>query len=836
MFRRIIAFMLLFFFAGNAFAVDVQTIKLQDQKEAARKSSEQKNTVPDLQQQFQQIQKQLQQIQSQLDSDQGNKTSAGNLQNESALNGSSQPKAAEKISEIEQFFDRETPIANSVSTIKQFGYDLFNNPVTTFAPGNEVPVTPDYVIGPGDEIKIDIWGKVSGSWAVVVDKDGNLSIPELGSFGVTGLTFRELKGVLKKKFSKYYTGFEMNVTMGSLKSIRIYIVGNAKMPGAYTVSSLSTLLSALFECGGPSKNGSMRNIQLKRGDKVITTLDLYDFLLKGDKSNDARLLPGDVIFIPAIGPVAGVEGNVKRPAIYELKNGTKISDLLKMANGITPEGYLQDVQLERVRDNEIKTLIDTNFKSIGQKTDLVVKDGDLLNVRAINNKLANAVALEGNVIRPGRYQWFKGMRISDLITDTEKDLSADTDFDIAVIERRVPPDFHKEFYSFNLGKALFDKKEVENKLLEPYDIVHIYSKWNFQNKPVVLIAGAVNAPGKYEFTPNMKVSDLVSMAGGLKRYAFANQMELTRVNITNSGPVTERIHINIEKALQNDAENNIALKQDDYLFIRTVPDWRLYRTVTLSGEVRFPGTYSIKRGETLSSLIDRAGGYTKEAYLEGAVFTRKSVQEMQQKSIDEMVQRLQSELSASQSVQMSNTLSQDEVTARQGQIAAQKQFLESLKNLKATGRMVIALSDLKSLTGSMYDIELEDGDTLYMPAKNSVVNVVGAVMSGTTSLVYSKDLGGKDYVKLAGGYAEHADKDHVYVLKADGSARRLSGSGITWNSSRHRWETGSVVISSGDTIVVPEELEQVSWLQGVRDITTILMNIAVTAGVVIKIL
>ncbi|MDA8090993.1 MAG: SLBB domain-containing protein [Nitrospiraceae bacterium] len=873
MFKRIVCFLLIFLFSVNAFAVEVETIQPSGGGQPVAQAGQTEGLAP-LMPQLLQMQRQLQQIQLELQNqsklqgqqlpsggqtdkfpgqsqlnqsrlNQGNLLPFGGIGNSSSAGQNGIENAAgqyslknapahEKLSEIEQFFAGHG--MQNAATLRQFGYDLFNKQVTSFAPGDEIPVPLDYVIGPADEIRIDMWGKVSGNWVLTVDKDGNINIPQIGTVGVTGLTFNELKSVLRKKFSEYYKGFEMNVSMGSLKGIRVYIVGNAKNPGAYTVSSLSTMVNALFECGGPSKNGSMRSIQLKRDGKTITTLDMYDFLLNGDKSNDVRLLSGDVIFIPSIGPVAAVEGNVERPAIYELKSKTKISDLLAMAGGITPGGYLNDVQLERVHDHTVKTMLDTNFTDLNQKTDVSLRDGDILKVLGINNKLNNAVTLEGNVVRPGQYQWFKGMRVSDLIKDSANDLQKDSDFDVAVIERYIPPDYHNEFLSFNLGKALFDKDQKENKLLEPYDVVHIYSKWDFKKKPLVRIEGAVNEPGAFEFTPGMKVSDLLDLAGGLKRYAFMGKAELTRINITNAGPETVRIPVDLKKALAGGPANDITLKEDDYLFVRSVPDWQLYRIVTVSGEVRFPGKYAIRRDETLSSLLERAGGYTKDAYLQGSVFTRKSVQKMQQQSLNDMVQRLQTEIYAGQSTKMSNTISSDEVNAQKNQMAAESQFLQSLKQLKATGRMVIVLSSLKTLKGSMYDIELQDGDSLYIPSQNSVVNVVGSVMSGTTSLVYSKDLDGKDYIKLAGGYSEYADKDHVYVLKADGSASKLSGSSIRWSPLRHRWETGSdaVNITPGDTIVVPEKLQQVSWLQGVRDITQIMMQIAVTAGVVIK--
>lgn len=745
---------------------------------------------------------------------------------------------AEEVSEIEQFLSGKAPM--SVSTnIRQFGYNLFLNPPSTFAPGNRVPVSPDYVIGPGDEIKINVWGNIEGRWEATVDRDGNINVPKLGTLGVTGLTFMELKELLHKEFSKYFTGFEMNVSMGSLRTIRVYVVGNARRPGAYTVSSLSTLVNALFETGGPAKTGSMRNIQLKRGGKVVVNLDLYDFFINGDKSKDLRLMPEDVIFISPIGPVAGIAGNVKRPGIYELSGDTRISDLISMAGGIAATGYLQRIQAERIHKNEVKIIVDTNAKELSGASDIALKDGDLLKIFPITNVIVNAVALNGNVARPGQYQWEEGMRISTIIKDMEKDLLPETYLEFAFIERHVPPDYHKEGVSLHLGKALIDKNPDEDKLLQPYDTVHIYSKWDFHDRPKVRIAGAVNKAGGFDLRPNMKLSDMVKLAGGPKRFAFLEKAELTRVYVTNEGPKTERLYLNLEKALEGDPENDIDLKEDDYLFVRTVPEWQLYRTATIAGEVKFPGTYTVKKGERLSSFIERAGGYTDNAYLRGAVFRRESVRGMQQKSLDEMLSRLRSELLAEGSVQTYPYLTQEEINARTMEIQQRRHFIESLKSLEASGRMVIVLAHPRLLKGGIYDIELEDGDVLHIPTKNSVVNVIGAVMSRSTSLIYSERLDYKEYIQLAGGYADYASKNDVYVLKVDGSARKLARGFVNWSPVRERWEVSGLAedkktIEPGDTIVVPEKLERVAWLRGVKDITQILMQMAVTAGVVIK--
>ncbi len=654
------------------------------------------------------------------------------------------PSHVEEMSETELFISGKKP--ETISTnLKQFGYDLFRKPPSTFAPVDNVPVGPDYVIGPGDEIKISVWGNIEGSWSVVVDRDGKISLPRIGTIGVTGLTFNELKELLYREFSKYYKGFEMNVTMGALRTIRVYVVGNAQRPGAYTVSSLSTLVNALFEAGGPSKTGTMRDIQLKRNGKTIVHFDIYDFLLKGDKTKDVRLMPEDVIFIPPVGPLVGIAGNVKRPAIYELKGETKLLDLIQMAGGLTSSAFKGRLQVFRIEDQQFRTIFE-----------------------------------------------------SDLV-DIEKD-------------------------------------STKNFTLKDGDLVKIYSVVDL--KTTMLISGAVANPGEYGITPGLtRVKDVISLAGGLLYYA-SNYAEITRVKPTQAGPKVERITIDLSKAMADDPQHNVLLEINDYLFVRTVPEWDLYKTVTISGEVKYPGTYTIKKGERLSSLIERAGGFTDNAYLRGAVFTRQSVRELQQKSLKEVIMRMERELLAESSVQVSAALSPEEVQAKKVELESKQKFIEALRKLKATGRMTIRLAHIRLLKGSEFDIELEDGDSLYIPPKTSVVNVVGAVMSPTT-LVYSEKLNYKDYIELAGGLSRFADADNIYVLKVDGSARKLSKGSIRWNFAKSRWEMtafGEEIkeIEPGDTIVVPEKLDRIAWLRNIKDITQILMQMAVTAGVVIK--
>jgi len=655
---------------------------------------------------------------------------------------SSQIPAAESLSEFELFIARGT--MGKISTnIRQFGYDLFRQPPSTFAPADRIPVGPDYVIGPGDELRITIWGNIEGQWTVVVDMDGKITLPKVGTIGVTGLTFGELKTTLNKELSRYYTNFQMNVSMGPLRSMRVYIVGNAAKPGAYTISSLSTLVNSLFEAGGPNKTGSMRDIQVKRNTHTVVRFDMYDFLLKGNKTKDVRLMPEDVIFIPPVGPLAGIAGNVKNPAIYELKGETRLLDLIEMAGGLSGMAFRGRVQVQRTQTNEFRTVF----------------EGDLIDV---------------------------------------------------------------------------EKNAEKNFLIKDGDLIKVFSVADLKN--TVTITGAVQNAGEYGVESGVtRVRDIISMSGGLQYYA-SSQMEITRVKVTQSGPQTERFVIDAFKAMEGDPTNNVLLEMNDYLFVRTVPEWQLYRTVIVGGEVKYPGMYTITRGERLSSVLERAGGYTNFSHLRGAVFTRERVRQLQQKSLEELAERLERELITESASRTGAAVSVEEVEAKKLEMEQRKQFIESLKKVKATGRMTIWLAHLRLLKGSEYDIELEEGDTLYIPAENKVINVVGAVMSNG-SFIYNEKWGYEDYVQMAGGYSRHADEDNVFVMKVDGSARKLSRGFMNWSPLKKRWEIAGFnesrgVLEAGDSIVVPDRLERTAWLRNLKDITQILANAGVAAATI----
>lgn len=730
--------------------------------------------------------------------------------------------------------------------IKQFGYEMFRVPpqLNQAAPGSpliigssqvgmpvqSVPVDAAYTMGPGDQIKVAVWGNIEGNWDITVDRDGTITLPKVGVLGITGLNFNQVKAVLHKEFSKYYTDFDMNVSLGALKSIRIYVVGNARSSGVYLVPSLTSVINGLVTAGGPSKTGSLRDIQVKRDGEVIARLDVYDLLLNGDRSRDIRLQSEDVIFIPPIGPVVGVAGSVDRPAIYELKGKAKLSEAIKMAGGATADAYMPRVQVERVYKRASRIILDNDLDKVKGQNDIQLMNGDIIKVFSAISLVSNRISLRGNVRRPGDYEWKPGMRVSSLLSSHDQ-LSPDTLMESALVERMVPPDNHLEYLTFNLEKAMRATEPSEDLLLQPFDAVTIFNKWDMAQKDKVRIAGAVNKPGDFEFRRNMTVCDLVKLAGGLRRFASTVSAELTRVTPSEAGPKTEQIDINLSNALTGDPECNIALQEDDYLFIRTVPDWNIYRKVTISGEVNFPGDYPLQKGERLSSLIKRAGGYTGKAYLRGAVFTRQSVKDAQQKQLNDMVNSLERELLAMSSSAQSMTLSKDDADTLSRQYKERRVFVDSLRHLDPQGRMTIALDQPSKLKGTPSDLELEDSDTLNIPACPNTVQVVGAVMS-MGNFVYEpqKDYG--YYINKSGGFRKTADKKRVFIVKADGTAVNPQNGSFHWNDSDRAWRSGSRGdIEPGDVVVVPDELAKYEWMEGAKGFSQIILPFAVLGRV-----
>jgi len=751
----------------------------------------------------------------------------------------------EEPSAIELLLSGETPVdvCDVPLELTQFGYDIFRQPVSTFAPVTNVAVGPNYVIGPGDRFTLTLWGRVDDQHELRVDRSGQVILPEVGALKVWGMTFSEMESYLQRELSRKYTDFKMSIAMDRLRSIQVFVVGEASVPGSYTVSSLSTVINALFAAGGPSKNGSLRKMRLLRQGSDPVEVDLYNFLLGGAQSQDLRLQDGDTIFIPLIGPVVAVAGNVKRPAIYEMAEPTPLREVLELAGGATFAGWLQRVQVERVEHHERRVVVDLDLSRTGAGgsvlggAETLVEDGDVVKVFAVAPRQERVVHLEGHFLRPGKHEWRPGLHLADILSSYEI-LQPQPNTDYGEIERLVPPDLHPIVMPFNPGKVLAGD-EAENVALDQYDTIRVF-RWDERDLEVVTVSGMVFDPNQYRLVPGMRVSDLVDAAGGLKKNAYQRTAELTRRHVSQEGMETEKIDVKLALAMDGDPEQDILLRDYDHLVIRPIPELEFDRTVEIVDQVRFPGTYPIRRGETISSVIERAGGFTERAYLKGAVFTRESAKEVQRRRLDQLVRDIEESILGTAEETLGAALDAETVRGQEAALGAKKELLEKLREAEVTGRVVVRLAPLEEFRGSRYDIGLEDGDVLTVPERPGVIHVVGEVFN-ETSLLYENDGTVKYYLRRVGGITKDADEKQLSVIKADGSViskQQGSGKFVFWDNEYNQWFFGGFMnleLEPGDTIVVPRKLDRLLWLKTTKDITQIVFQIAVAAGVVFAI-
>ena len=526
--------------------------------------------------------------------------------------------------------------------LKPFGYDLFKGTPTTFAPVGDIQVPTDYIVGPGDTLQIQLYGNAPASYTLTVGRDGRVNFPKLGPIAVSGLSFDDARQAIEKRVTQQLIGSSVSVTMGSLRSIRVFVLGEAEKPGTYTVGGLATMTNALFVSGGIKKNGSLRNVQLKRGGKLLTTLDVYDLLLHGDTSNDRHLLPGDVIFIPPIGNIVSVDGAVERPAIYEVKGEHTVGQAVEMAGGLTPEADQTRMQIERIQPSRLKEMQNVDLSS-DKGRNLALANGDKLRVPQIRPTLENSVTLTGFVYRPGAFEYRKGLRLSDVI-GTFDELRPYADRHYIMIRREVPPEERVQVVSADLDAALAARGSARDPELRPRDKIIVFDlsasrerivapilrDLELQATPqepaqLVTIQGRVKAPGRYPLQPSMHVSDLIRAGGSFEDSAFGGQAELTRYSIVNGETrQTALIQINLD-SLRRDSTADVQLMPYDVLLIKPIAQWEQPGSVVLAGEVRFPGNYPIQRGETLKSVLIRAGGFTDLAFQEGAIYIREDL-------------------------------------------------------------------------------------------------------------------------------------------------------------------------------------------------------------------
>lgn len=744
------------------------------------------------------------------------------------------------LSAFEESETEVSPVERKTDTndLSPFGYDLFSGTPTTFAPVTEIPVPVDYIIGPGDQVRVQYFGKVTSSYDLYVGRDGLLQIPELGPIAAAGQRFSELKQDIGQRVSEQMIGVQSFVTLGELRSIRVFMLGDVNRPGSYTVSSLSTMTNALFVSGGIQSVGTLRNIQLKRQGETITTLDLYDLLLDGDTSNDARLQPGDVIFVPPIGRQVGVSGEVKRPAIYELgEEDTSIESVIDLAGGFLPTAYKPLSQLERISANGLKEIKDVDLSQQAPMQNLV-RDGDLLRIFSNLNRADNIVQLEGLAERPGNYEWSEGMRVRNLIRGYD-DVLPEADLQYALVVSRNLSNGRISVRSFSLeqafanlssrhnlelrkrdrllifddsGESDADEISQRRELLDP--VIETLQRQATSDNPqkVVAIEGYVRYPGAYPLEEQMTLNDLVRAAGGFSQDAFTLNAELIRFEDNQ-----KRQRETVLLPVQLDGKGrglDLPLRSFDQLLIKRIPDWAEEETVELAGEVRFPGTYRIERGETLLNILNRAGGLTDLAYPDAALFLRESLRQLERTQIERLRERIREDINASNL--------QDDVSAAES-IETATELVEQLDSAEAVGRLVINLPAILEEDNPSIDVVLKGGDQLIVPQRPQSVTIIGSV-NYPTSHFYDPELDRDEYISLSGGLLKRADKNGIYIVRANGRVENLERSRF--------FPKNSQPIYAGDTIVVPIDVDRMKPLRYWGEVSQIIYQLALGAAAV----
>ncbi len=722
--------------------------------------------------------------------------------------------------------------------LKPFGYDLFTNVPTTFAPATDIPVPSDYVVGPGDTIELQLIGENGGWYTLVVGRDGVVDLPQLGPVAIAGMRFDAAKALLEQRIADQMIGMRASVSMGALRSIQVFVLGEAVRPGSFTISGLSTVTNALFTSGGVKPIGSLRDIQIKRNGTVLQHLDLYDLLLRGDTRNDARLLPGDVIFIPPVGTTVAASGEVRRPAIYELKGGETASDLIRLAGGLTPEADRGTARVERIDASGNRTFISLDLET-PQGAGTQLKSGDAIQIDAIRGSLEGAVRLVGQVHRSGGVQYRPGMRLTDLVGSPDELMPlADTHY--VLVRRESGPNRRVSVISADLEAAFAAPGSEANIALQARDTVYVFDlsrsrkrvvlpivaeldRQSSGSEPqqVVSVAGRVKVPGDYPLEPGMRVSDLLRAGGGLDQAAYSQEAELTRYQVATGGRrESVLLTVRLDEVLAGVPTANFALQPFDHLVIKEMPEWSEQETMQILGEVRFPGEYPIRRGESLRSVVERAGGLTDLAFTEGSVFTRLDLKDREQRQLDVLAERMQRDLAA-----LSLQQAQSGDSAATQAVSAGQQLLADLKSTKAVGRLVIDLGkSLSAEPGSAYDLKVRSGDQLLIPRIAQEVTVIGEVQNSTSHL-HRAGLTRDDYVKLSGGVTPRADVDRTFIIRADGS--------VAAGETGHWFSRGAPKeIHPGDTIVVPLDAERMKPLTLWTSVTQILYNIAVAVAAV----
>lgn len=739
-----------------------------------------------------------------------------------------------KIKELQrleiQNYTRELESISSSSNLLPFGYDIFSSPGTNFN-NYGAPIPSGYRVGPGDLIEIQLFGQKNQAYSLEISREGILKFPDIGPINAfeKGTSFIDLKNLLKEKILENLgEGVQSSITLGAFRSIRVFIFGEVEEQGAINISAYTSMINALLNCGGIKDTGSLRRVELKRSGKIITTLDLYDLLLRGDTSTDQSLQPGDVIFVPVIEKQIAVSGAVRRPAKYEILEEDTLQDAVRLAGGTTDRSALDMVRLERLNIDFRPEVRNLNYQ---ENKNTKISSGDRISVGFASSIIKNVISITGPVENDGDFEWRDGLLLSDLIISPDS-LHPEVDLDYGLIcRKKIDGTVH--FISFQPRNIFASNEKIP---LKEQDIIYFFCKEPRldiledllldirkqsragENSRVIRVSGAVHFPGEYPFTDSMSLQDLILAAGGTKDSAYLVDAEITRIGI-NKDQKAYVEHLRIGQDMLEDVNRslNYLLKPYDSLSIKPIPLWREGENIEISGEVNFPGTYSIKLGETLFDVIQRAGVLTDRAYENGAVFSRENLRIKEDEQRERLIKQLESDLANA------TLVATDSDEAAQAQSAAQA-MLVRLRSTESQGRLVIDLNKILTDTDRS-DLLVKDKDRLLIPAFPSAVSVSGEVQFPTSHL-HNEKLDLNDYLNRSGGYTQNADKDRTFVVKANGAVMTNGGNG--WfgkGSSAYR-------ISPGDVIVVPIDVKQTRFLENLTYSTQIIYQLAVAAAAV----
>lgn len=776
-----------------------------------------------------------------------------------------QPLPPEPLTEFQKFVASTTG-----EVLPIYGADLFRQVPSTFAPLDMTPVPPDYTIGPGDELRIRIWGQVNQRADLRVDRSGDVYLPQVGQIHVAGIPYSSLDEHLRAAVGRIYRNFDLTAEVGQIRAIQVYVSGQARRPGVYTVSSLSTLVDALFASGGPSTTGSLRHIELRRGGTVVTDFDLYSLLLHGDKTKDAPLQSGDVIFIPPVGPLAAITGSVKSPAIYELRDDEPLADALGNAGGVSTVAAQARVLIERIDEHQDRYAMEVAWDPTGLKTPLA--DGDLVQVLSILPKYQKTVIVRGNIANPGRFAWHDGMHLSDLIPDKESLVTRNYWWRRAQLG--LPSPEFEPLQSFanlrqptapeELPRNCLTGRQMNNPNTREAMPGDLASEQNSSTQNTTDPCSGYYGASQQSTLPNSANPNGQLYAGtsqlSAAQRAGSSSLAAQQSEPAGTAPATSRIEVGplapeidwdyavIERrdtetlktvlvpfdlgrlVLQHDASQDLALQPGDVVTVFSQADIRVpiaqqTKFVRLDGEFARAGVYTVMPGETLRDLVRRAGGFTPNAYLYGSEFTRLSTRAVQQNRMDEYIQTLEMQMQrGSLALAASPTSSAQDLASAAAAQTSEQQLVTQLRQMRATGRIVLELKPGSTGIGALPDITLENGDHFVVPPLPASVNVVGSVFD-QNSFLYAPERRVGDYLRLAGGMNRDADRKQAFVIRADGSVISRSSVNGPWGNEFDRLR-----MNPGDTIVVPEKSFRPGALRGFLDWSQLFSQFALGAA------